>query len=152
MAQAWLVGGGFMLLAASFACLALVGPFGDILQNANPFGFFDPGPFGDTSARIAVTIMFSTIAAFSFSVVGVASRSLVNQRIPLEMQGRVFAAQVVLTNLASIPPILLAGLISELLGVEPVMFFTMLVLVGAAGWALARALSRPQPMDHAEAS
>ena len=152
LAQGWLVGAGFGLLVASFACLALTGPFADALESLNPLGFFDPGPFGDTSARIAVTIMFSTIAAFSFSVVGVASRSLVNQRIPLEMQGRVFAAQVVLTNLASIPPILLAGLLSELLGVEPVMFFTMLVLVGAAAWALARALSRPQPMDYAEAS
>ena len=152
VAQGWLVGAGFGLLAASFACLALTRPFANVLESVNPLGFFDPGPFGDTSARIAVTIMFSTIAAFSFSIVGVTSRSLVNQRIPLEMQGRVFAAQVVLTNLASIPPILLAGLLSELLGVAPVMFFTMLVLVGAAAWALARALSRPQPLDHAEAS
>ena len=152
LAQGWLVGVGFGLLVASFACLALTEPFANALESLNPFGFFDPGPFGDTSARIVVTIVFSTIAAFSFAVLGVASRSLVNQRIPLEMQGRVFAAQVVLTNLASIPPILLAGLLSELLGVEPVMLFTMLVLVGAAAWTLARALSRPQPLDHAEAS
>lgn len=149
--KTWLVGTGFVLVAASFLCLALAGPFGNMLEGLNPLGAFDPGPFGDTSARIVVTIVFSTAAAFSFSVVGVASRSLVNERMPLEIQGRVFAAQVVLTNLASIPPILLAGLLSELFGVEPVMFLTVFILVGAAGWTLAGAVSRPETTSNAEA-
>lgn len=152
MPKGWLVGVGFALLAISFGGLSFAVPFANMLENANPSGAFDPGPFGETTARIVVTIFFSTIAAFSFSVIGVAGRSLVHERLPVEFQGRVFAAQVVLTNLASIPPILLAGLLSELFGVEPVMFLTMAILVGAAGWTLARAMSRPQPLDHAETS
>ena len=152
MPKAWLVGVGFALLAASFGCLSMTVPFAGMLEDANPFGAFDPGPFGDTTARIVVTIVFSAVAAFSFSVIGVASRSLVNERLPLEVQGRVFAAQVVLTNLASIPPILLAGFLSEVFGVEPMMFLTMVILVVAAAWTLARAMSRPQPLDHAETS
>ncbi len=152
LAPGWLVGAGFGLLVVSFAGMAMVAPIATILESLNPFGFFDPGPFGVTSARIIVTIIFSTGATFSVSVVGVTSRSLVNHRIPLEMQGRVFAAQIVLANLASIPPILLAGLLSELLGVGPVMFFTMVILVGAALWALARALSRPERLDYAATS
>jgi hypothetical protein len=75
---------------------------------------------------------------------------LVNERLPIEIQGRVFAAQVVLTNLASIPPILLAGFLSELFGVEPIMLLTVAILVGAAAWSLARAMSRPQPLSHVE--
>jgi len=152
IAKQWLVGGGFILLVASMCCLALTVPFANVLEEMNPFGIFDPGPLGDTSARIMVTMVFSTAAAFSFSVVGVASRSLVNERLPLEFQGRVFAAQVVLTNLASIPPILLAGFLSEVFGVAPVMLLTMVILVIAAGWSLARALSRPQPLDDATTS
>lgn len=146
----WLVGSGFVLLMASFACMALTVPFADLLESLNPLGAFDPGPLGDTSARIVVAIIFSTAAAFSLSLVGVASRSLVNDRMPLEIQGRVFAAQVVLTNLASIPPIMLAGVLSELAGVEPVMLLTVLILVGAAAWSLARALSRPREVSDAE--
>jgi hypothetical protein len=42
--------------------------------------------------------------------------------MPRDMQGRVFAAQSVLTNLSSIPPILLTGLIADLIGVPPVFF------------------------------
>ena len=131
----WLVGAGFGLLAASFICLALTTTIAAMLEGMIPFG--------ETSARIVVTAIISTVAAFSFSVVGVASRSLVNERMPVDIQGRIFAAQVVLTNLASIPPILLAGLLAALFGVGPVLFLFVIVLVGVAGWTLARAAARP---------
>ncbi len=150
MPKAWLVGVAFALLAVSFGGLSLTIPFAGMLEDFNPLGAFNPGPFGETTARIVVTIFFSALAAFSISVIGVASRSLVNERLPLEVQGRVFAAQVVLTNLASIPPILLAGFLSEVFGVAPMMFLTMVILVAAAAWSLARAMSRPQPLDNAE--
>ena len=141
--KGWLVGAGFGMFAASFVGLALTRPFGAILEDMNLLGLFDPGPFGDTSARIVVTVGFSTLAAFAFSVVGVSSRSLLNQRLPLEIQGRVFAAQHVLTNLASIPPILLAGLLAVVFGVEWVMVLTVTILVGIAAWTAARAAARP---------
>ena len=66
----------------------------------------------------------------------------VNERMPREYQGRVFAAQVVLTNLASIPPILLAGLLTTLLGPQLVLASTMIVLAAVALWAVAQASLR----------
>ena len=142
--KAWLVGVGFGLLAASFVGLGLTRPLASTLEGMNPLGLFDPGPFGDTTARIVVAIIFSTAAAFSISVVGVAGRALVQERMPVELQGRIFAAQLVLTNLASIPPILFAGVLTALIGVEPVMVLFMVVLVGVAGWTAARAAARPR--------
>jgi MFS family permease len=142
VAKGWLVGSGFVLLAASFACLAFTIAFADVLRGIVP-------ALTETSARVATAMVFAAAAAFSYSVVGVASRALVNEHMPIEIQGRVFAAQVVLTNLASIPPILLAGLLSDVAGVEPIMLLTVFILVGAAGWALARALSRPQAIEDA---
>jgi hypothetical protein len=61
------------------------------------------------------------------------------------MQGRVFAAQSVLTNLASIPPILLTGVLADIprFGVAGVFFF---VGVGSGLLALyyaARNLTSP---------
>jgi DHA3 family macrolide efflux protein-like MFS transporter len=137
-----LVGAGFGLLTASLVGLMLVKPLAETLQGSNPFALFDPGPFGDTSARIVVTVLFSTVAAFSYSVVGVASRAVVNERMPLDIQGRVFAAQNVLSNLASILPILLAGLLAELFGVEVVLGLLIVILVGVAGWTAAQAAAR----------
>lgn len=146
--RGWLVAAGFALMQGSFICLALTKPFGQALETLNLLGFFDPGPFGDTTARIVVTIFFSTIAAFSFSIVGVASRSLVNTRMPMEMQGRIFAAQHVLTNLASIGPILLAGLFAAAFGVEPVILIFVVIFAGVAGWSAAQAAARtPQDED-----
>ncbi len=138
----WLVGAGFGLLVASFVGLMLVKPLAEMLEGLNPLALFDPGPFGATTARILVTIVFSTSAAFSFSVVGVASRALVNERMPVEFQGRIFAAQHVLTNLASIPPILLAGLLAEVFGVEVVLGLVIVILTGIAGWTAAQAAAR----------
>ena len=132
--KGWLVGAGFCLLIASFLCLTLTEAFGGMIEGLTTLG--------PTAARIIATIAFSTGAAFSYSVLGVASRALVNERIPLEIQGRVFAAQVVLTNLASIPPILLAGLLSEVFGVELVLGATTIVLGTVAAWTAAEARSR----------
>lgn len=145
--QGWVVGAGFLLLAAAFLGLSLTAFFANMWEELNLFGLFAPGPLDEQTARIMVTIGFSTLAAFFYSVVGVASRSLVNERMPIEIQGRVFAAQIVLTNLASIPPILLAGLLAEAFGVGPVLFLFVLILVGLAAWTYARAIARPEPED-----
>ncbi|MEX1254973.1 MAG: MFS transporter [Dehalococcoidia bacterium] len=152
LAAGWLLGWGFAMLAGSLFALGLIRPLGSWLEAMNAFGMFDPGPFGDTSARIILTAIFSSAAAFSFSVLGVASRSIVQQRMPMELQGRIFAAQNVLINLASIPPILLAGLLAEVFTVEAVLFLFVIIMVGAAGWAFARAAARPGPLVDAEAS
>jgi MFS family permease len=133
MPKGWIAGAGFCMLMTSFACLAFTNAFA---------GIFESLRLNPTLARVAVTMVFSTGAAFSFSVVGVASRSLVNERTPIQIQGRVFAAQIVLTNLASIPPILLAGLLSEALGVEVVLGATMIVLSTVAVWTGAQARAR----------
>ena len=132
--KGWLVGVGFCLLLASFLCLTLTKPFGGMIEGLTTLG--------PTPARMIAAIAFSTGAAFSYSVLGVASRSLVNERTPMEIQGRVFAAQVVLTNLASIPPILLAGLLSEAFGVAVVLGATTVVLGAVAAWTAAEARSR----------
>ena len=143
VAKTWLLGIGFVLLVASLACIALVQPLGAMLEDINLFGLFSPGPFGDTSARIVVTIVVSTAAAFSFAVIGVTSRAMVNERMPVGLQGRIFAAQYVLTNLASIPPILFAGVLTALVGVAPVMLLFLVIIVSVGGWTFARAAARP---------
>jgi hypothetical protein len=132
--RAWLVGAGFILVITAFFTLAFVGPLGAMLA--------DVTSMSQTAARVAVTILVSSVAAFAYSVLGVSSRSMVHERIPVEYQGRVFSAQVVLSNLASIPPILLAGLLTTLLGPEIVLGFTMIILAAVALWAVAQASLR----------
>ena len=139
----WTIGGSFAALAFCVMLLAFVRPLGRSLQDLNPFGAFDPGPFGDGTARIIVTAAIASALAFAFTFLNVIARTILNQRIPHEMQGRVFAGQTVLTNLASIPPILAAGLLADVIGVTPVFFFMAVLVAVLAAYFAARNQAMP---------
>ena len=139
----WSIGGSFAALIAGVALLSLVRPMGSTLEAWNILGLFDPGPFGEGTARIIITMVLAAGLAFAFTFVNVVGRSIVNERMPIEMQGRVFAGQAVLTNLASIPPILLTGLLADVIGVPPVFFFIAVVCAILAVIYSARNLAMP---------
>jgi hypothetical protein len=128
--------------------LAFIRPISEVLESWNILGLFDPGPFGEGTARIIITGALAAGLAFAFTFVNVVGRSIVNERIPREMQGRVFAAQTVLTNLASIPPILLTGLLADVIGVTPVFFFVGLMCGLLAIFYAARNLAMPAKMAY----
>jgi MFS family permease len=137
------VGGSFAALVAGVALLAFVPLFGDALASANPAGLFDPGPFGEGTARIMISSVLGAWLAFAFTFVNIVGRSVINERMPREMQGRVFAGQTVLTNLASIAPILLTGLLADVIGVSPVFFLVAVVCAMLAAYYTAKNLAAP---------
>ncbi len=137
------MGGSFAALVAGVMLLAFVRPLGDALAAANPLGIFDPGPFGDGTARIIITSVLGAGLAFAFTFVNIVGRSIVNERMPREMQGRVFAGQTVLTNLASIPPILLTGILADVIGIAPAFFLVAVVSAMLAAYYTARNLAMP---------
>jgi len=126
---------GFILVVLSMVAMAMVPQSARLLENQNPLGLFSPGPFGTTAARVMVTLVFAGMVGFAYSVVNVAGRSLLNERVPLPMQGRVFAAQTVLSNLASIVPLLLAGALADWLGVSPVLIAVAVAVLVVALWS-----------------
>jgi MFS family permease len=81
--------------------------------------------------------------AFAYTFLNIVGRSVVNERIPHDMQGRVFAAQTVLINLASIPPILLAGVLADALTVTAVFFVVGIVCGLLALFYTARNIAAP---------
>ncbi|MBF6599869.1 MAG: MFS transporter [Dehalococcoidia bacterium] len=137
------IGLSFAALVGGVMLLAFIRPLGAMLSGANPLGLFDPGPFGETSARIVITGFVAAGLAFAYTFLNIVGRSVVNERIPREMQGRVFAAQTVLTNLASIPPILLAGLLADALSVTVVFFFVGFACALLALFYAARNIASP---------
>jgi MFS family permease len=149
VSKSWVVTWGFTLVVISLVALALVPQTAGFLEGQNPFGAFDPGPLGTQGARVIVTLIFASVAGFAFSVVNVAARSLLHERIPIRMLGRVFAAQTVLSNLASIVPLLLAGALADLVGVAPVLIVVAAAVLAAAAWTGLQSM-RPPP-DRASA-
>jgi hypothetical protein len=125
-------------MAASLIALGLVPGAADVLQSLVPAGLFSDSALGEQGARIAVTILFANCYGFSLTVVTTMGRVLLNERIPLEMQGRIFAAQAVLSNLVAIGPVVAAGLLADAAGVEPVLICAGVGALLAAAWSQAR--------------
>jgi acyl-[acyl-carrier-protein]-phospholipid O-acyltransferase/long-chain-fatty-acid--[acyl-carrier-protein] ligase len=79
----------------------------------------------------------------SLAMVIVPARTVLQERPPAEMRGRVIAAQLTLSNAAAVLPLLLGGALADRLGIQPVMGLLSLVAVsiGAVGWHYARSVS-----------
>jgi len=76
---------------------------------------------------------------------------LINARVQLAMQGRVFAAQSILTHLVAILPVVLAGLVADAIGVEPVLICAGIGAILAAAWSQARSSRVVSPVRAREA-
>ena len=96
------------------------------------------GPMNEQASRIAVTIVFANVYGFALTVVLTMGRVLLNERVPLRMQGRIFAAQSILSNLTAIVPIVVAGLLADAAGVQPVLILGGVAALLAAAWSQAR--------------
>ena len=134
VSKSWVVTAGFIMVVLSMVAMAMVPQSARLLENQNPLGLFSPGPLGTTAARVMVTLLSAGVVGFAYSVVNVGGRSLLNERVPVPMQGRVFAAQTVLSNLASIVPLLLAGALADWWGVSPVLIAVAVVVLVIALW------------------
>jgi MFS family permease len=140
------ISGAYLLMAASLVALGLVAPSGEFLVSLDPLGVFSSGLLTEQYARIIATVLYANLYGFSLTVVMTMGRVLINERIPIEMQGRVFAAQTVLANLAAIVPVVLAGIVADAVGVAPVMVAAGLAALLAAAWSQAHS-SRALPVE-----
>ena len=104
----------------------------------------------EQAARIAVTVVFANVYGFAITVVLTMGRVLLNERVPLRMQGRIFAAQSILSNLTAIVPIVVAGLLADTAGVQPVLILAGIAALLAAGWSQARSSRIPAPVTPQE--
>jgi len=138
------ISAAYVLMAVSLIALGLVAGSAEAIQSWDPLGLFGAGLLDQRAARIAVTVVYANLYGFSLTVVLTMGRVLLNERIPLAMQGRVFAAQSILTNLVAIGPVLLAGLVADWAGVQPVLVCAGVAALLAAAWSQARS-SRTVP-------
>ena len=61
------------------------------------------------------------LLAFGFALVMVAGQTVLNDRVPLSLRGRVLSTQGAMAALAASVPVLAAGALVDIVGVQPVM-------------------------------
>ncbi len=139
---------GFIVFALSLVAYGFISQEASAFAHVNPLGVSHPGPLHGKGARVLVAMITSIFGGFGSSLTSVASRAIMNERIPLEMQGRVFAAQNVLANLASAVPVLVAAAFAEAVGPKPVIVVTAIVMTVLVVWAFLRSRAVPaMPRD-----
>ncbi|MEX0749540.1 MAG: MFS transporter [Dehalococcoidia bacterium] len=131
--------------------LGFVEPIANLLErteHVDPFS--DDQRAGGLSILVLLTMAFAGPLGFTYALVNAPAQTVLHERAPADMRGRVFAAQVVLANAVGILPLILAGSVADIFGVSPVLFaiaFAMATIAGIsiyleAKWSVG---TRPPP-------
>jgi MFS family permease len=86
------------------------------------------------SSVISVTMLLAIPVGFAFTLVTVASRVVMNEGAPQEAQGRIFAVNQALGDTLSLLPLLLVGVIGELVGVRATLLAATIAAIVATGY------------------
>ena len=126
---------GLMGIAASLALLALVEPLAEVTEQAP--GASDFQRFLRISLLQTLTMAIAGPLGFSYALLNAPAQTVLHERAPAEMRGRIFTTQVMSANFISLLPLLIIGVVTDWLGITAV-----LLLVAAAVLAMALVSAR----------
>lgn len=111
---------GFVTFVICLGLLAFVNEEADFLGGFGAFSWLNSISIGsfDGGGVVAMVIVFPL--GFAFALVSVAGQTVIDDRVPLHIRGRVGATQGALAAVASSVPVLAAGALSDQIGVTPV--------------------------------
>ncbi|MGC4106593.1 MAG: MFS transporter [Thermomicrobiales bacterium] len=81
---------------------------------------------------VAMAMIISIPAGFASAIVNVAARSILLQRTPGQLRGRVIATQGLIGNVGSLLPTLIAGIAMDVFGVTPIAIAIAVCIGGLA--------------------
>jgi MFS family permease len=133
------------------ACLGLTGGLAfvtAVVTGGNP-PLIEFPTLGQVSVIVPVVMALALVAGFGFVAIMVPAQTFLQERAPVELRGRVFAVQLMLSNFASIVPLLLLGGLADLIGVDKTLLLIGLLIAlavaisvriapGQAPWRQAR--------------
>jgi MFS family permease len=123
---------GFTGFIALLGLLAFVNEEATFLSGYGVFGWLDHVQIRGFDAGAALAMLIVAPLGFSYAVVQVAATSILNELVPLHLQGRVLSTQGALAAIASSLPVLAAGGLADLIGPQPVMLLVAVLIAVAA--------------------
>jgi MFS family permease len=127
---------GLVGLAACLVALGLVQVIADVLQRTEVLNPFGPERLGGLSLLVALTMIVAGPLGLAYAMVNAPAQTVLHERAPPEMRGRVFGAQLALASVAAIIPLLLVGAVADIYGVSFVLFNIAVVVAALAGLSL----------------
>lgn len=132
----WLGTVGLLGFVTGLLLLAFIDGLDAALGRVITAGPVALGPLLDLSSGALLAMIIAFPMGIAFSLVTVAADAVLNERVPLAMQGRVFSLQMLIATLASLPPLLAGGALAEVVDVRVVLGLVPLLLAWA--WLYAR--------------
>jgi MFS family permease len=125
---------GFVTLLLGMTGLGLVVYVRDFIVQNFDFGIgFLEGKVGVSSA-ITVAMLLAVPIGFAYVLVSVGTRVVMNQQVAPEAQGRVFAVQMAIGDALSLVPLLLVGVVADVVGARATLLVSALAAMLVAGY------------------
>ncbi len=135
LAGSWrVVAFGFAVFVLGMMGMGFVVYVRDFIQSNLDFGISFVEEEVGVSSVITVTMLQAIPLGFAFSLVSVAARVVMNEQAPPDAQGRVFAVQGALGDFLSLLPLLLVGVIADVVGVRATLLASAVSAAAAAGF------------------
>ncbi len=112
---------GFLSFVVLLGLVAFVNPESEFLGGYGAFGWLNDISIGSFDGGGALATLLMGPMGFAYAVVSVAAQTVLNDRVPLQLQGRVQSTQAAMAAFACSAPVLLFGALSDAVGVTPVM-------------------------------
>ncbi|WP_322795767.1 MFS transporter [Tepidiforma sp.] len=129
---------GFFVFVVCLGLLAFVNELAAFLGGYGIFSWLNSVQIGRFDGGGVVAMCLSFPLGFAYAMVNVAGQTVLDDRVPLYLRGRVGATQAALSAVASSLPVLAAGALSDVVGVTPV----LALLAGGIGAVAAVNLRR----------
>jgi len=133
---------GLSGIALCLVALALVEPLAALLEQT---GILTPEGVAGRGALVTLTMFFALPMGLSYAFLNAPAQTILHERAPAEMRGRIFATQIVSANFFSLLPLLAIGAITDVIGISWVLTLIAL-LVSSAGVASAVLARRAEEM------
>lgn len=123
---------GFAAFAGLLLALAFVNEEAAFLGGYGAFAWLETLRLGSFDGGALLAMCCAAPLGFAWAIVSVAAQTVLNDRVPLALQGRVLATQGAMAAVAVSLPVLAAGALGDWLGVRPVLAILAAGLVAAA--------------------
>ncbi len=130
---------GFLTFVVLLGMLAFVNPLSDFAGGFGAFSWLNSIQIGNFDGGGVMAMIIVAPLGFAYALVSVASQTVINDRVPLQMQGRVGSTQAAMSALAASLPVLAFGALGDLIGVVAV----VALLAGVTGVAALMNLRKP---------
>jgi MFS transporter, DHA3 family, macrolide efflux protein len=111
---------GFATFVVCLGLFAFVNQLADLVGGFGAFSWLNKVDIGSFDGGGLMAMIIVLPLGFSFALVSVAGQTVIDDRVPLHLRGRVGATQGAMTAVLSSVPVLAAGALSDFIGVTPV--------------------------------